>query len=223
MYSARLPLRLPARAAATSTRPSACSRAPACPSSCPRTSTSCIFLARARPAAARAAPGPRPRWPTSTRSAASPSSVELTQPADWPWRTDAASALLALGRAEEARALAAEELELARRWGAPRPIGFALRTLGLAEGGAGGEQRCARRSTCSRRRRRGSSTRRRSSSSAPRCAAERAHRGARAAPARAPSSRSRCGAAALVERGRRGARRDRRAAAQGVARRASTR
>jgi DNA-binding NarL/FixJ family response regulator len=67
--------------------------------------------------------------------------VELTNPAEWPWRTGAASALLALGRADEARALVLEELELARRWGDPRPIGFALRTLGLAEGGAEGEER----------------------------------------------------------------------------------
>jgi DNA-binding CsgD family transcriptional regulator len=67
--------------------------------------------------------------------------VELANPAEWPWRSGAATALLALGRAEEARARAAEELELARRWGEARPVGVALRALGLAEGGAAGEQR----------------------------------------------------------------------------------
>src|SRR5262249_22689123 len=35
----------------------------------------------------------------------------------------------------EARALAAEELELARRWGAPRPLGAALRASAAVEGG----------------------------------------------------------------------------------------
>jgi DNA-binding CsgD family transcriptional regulator len=67
--------------------------------------------------------------------------VELTNPAEWPWRTGAATALLALGRSEEAYALAAEELDLARRWGDARPLGFALRTLGLVQGGVEGELR----------------------------------------------------------------------------------
>jgi DNA-binding CsgD family transcriptional regulator len=67
--------------------------------------------------------------------------VELSNPAEWPWRTGAATALLALGRGPEAHALAVEELELARRWGAARPIGLALRTLGQIEGGDEGERR----------------------------------------------------------------------------------
>ena len=53
------------------------------------------------------------------------------------WRSAMARALTALDRAAEARALAAEELELARGFGAPRPISAALREL--ARAGAQGE------------------------------------------------------------------------------------
>ena len=49
------------------------------------------------------------------------------------WRSASARALSVLGRGEEARALAAEELELARRFGAPRAISVALRELAHAE------------------------------------------------------------------------------------------
>ncbi len=45
------------------------------------------------------------------------------------WRSSSARALVRLGRAGEARALAAEELELVRRFCAPRPISVALRAL----------------------------------------------------------------------------------------------
>jgi DNA-binding CsgD family transcriptional regulator len=55
-----------------------------------------------------------------------------------PWRSEAARALLATGDATEARRLASQELAHARRWGAPRPIGRALRVLGLTEGGEAG-------------------------------------------------------------------------------------
>jgi DNA-binding CsgD family transcriptional regulator len=41
-------------------------------------------------------------------------------------------------RRDEALELAREEVELARAWGAPRPVGVALRTRGLAEGGETG-------------------------------------------------------------------------------------
>jgi DNA-binding CsgD family transcriptional regulator/tetratricopeptide (TPR) repeat protein len=67
--------------------------------------------------------------------------LEMRNPGEWPWRSSAAAALLALGRKEDAHELAAEDLELARRWGAPRPIGIALRILGLIEDGVAGEQR----------------------------------------------------------------------------------
>jgi DNA-binding CsgD family transcriptional regulator/tetratricopeptide (TPR) repeat protein len=59
-------------------------------------------------------------------------------PAFMAWRSQAALALLQLGEQDEARRLAAEELELARTWGAPRALGAALRAAGLAEGGARG-------------------------------------------------------------------------------------
>jgi DNA-binding CsgD family transcriptional regulator len=54
------------------------------------------------------------------------------------WRTGAALAHHALGREGEALALAREEVELARAWGAPRGLGRALRIRGLIEGGAVG-------------------------------------------------------------------------------------
>jgi DNA-binding CsgD family transcriptional regulator/tetratricopeptide (TPR) repeat protein len=57
-------------------------------------------------------------------------------PAFMAWRSPAALALLQLGEENEARRLAAEELELARTWGAPRALGAALRAAGLADGGA---------------------------------------------------------------------------------------
>jgi DNA-binding CsgD family transcriptional regulator len=53
------------------------------------------------------------------------------------WRSASARALTALGRIDEATALAAEELELARAFGAPRAISVALREL--AHAGAYGD------------------------------------------------------------------------------------
>jgi len=67
-------------------------------------------------------------------------SVRIRNPAYIPWRSQAALALRQLGRNDEARELAAEELELSRRWGAPRTIGVSLRALGLVEGGRSGEE-----------------------------------------------------------------------------------
>jgi DNA-binding CsgD family transcriptional regulator len=49
------------------------------------------------------------------------------------FRTYAAPALASLGERTEARRLIAEELELARRWGARRAIGMALHAAGLVE------------------------------------------------------------------------------------------
>ena len=51
------------------------------------------------------------------------------------WRSSSARALMRLGRVDEARALAGEELELVRRFGAPRAISVALRALAHAESG----------------------------------------------------------------------------------------
>ena len=60
--------------------------------------------------------------------------VGIRNPAISPWRSLAASAFLRTGAQERAVELAGEEVALARRWGAPRPLGVALRTWGLASG-----------------------------------------------------------------------------------------
>jgi DNA-binding CsgD family transcriptional regulator len=54
------------------------------------------------------------------------------------WRPDAALGLYRLGRGAEAAYLAEQELIVARRFGAPRALGIALRTRGLILGGAEG-------------------------------------------------------------------------------------
>ena len=57
------------------------------------------------------------------------------------WRSGAALAEAALGNREAARALAQEEVDLARLFGAKRAIGIALRVVGLVEGGRPGLER----------------------------------------------------------------------------------
>jgi DNA-binding CsgD family transcriptional regulator len=64
----------------------------------------------------------------------------VTCPSYLPWRSEAALAHLALGEQEPARRLAEEELELARRFTAPRALGVALRAAGLVKGGRDGER-----------------------------------------------------------------------------------
>lgn len=64
----------------------------------------------------------------------------IENPAFAPWRSEAALALHRLERTDEAQQLASGELELARRWGAPRTIGISLRALGLIKGGQAGQQ-----------------------------------------------------------------------------------
>ena len=54
-----------------------------------------------------------------------------------PWRSDAARALRALGRGEEARSLAEEDVALSRTWGAARALGIALRGAAAAAGDDG--------------------------------------------------------------------------------------
>jgi DNA-binding CsgD family transcriptional regulator/tetratricopeptide (TPR) repeat protein len=56
-------------------------------------------------------------------------------PALFAWRSRAALALLGLGRNDEARRYAGEELALSRQWGSPRSVGKSLIAAGLAEGG----------------------------------------------------------------------------------------
>jgi DNA-binding NarL/FixJ family response regulator len=53
------------------------------------------------------------------------------------WRSEAALAHHALGERDRAVALAGEELRLAKRFGAPRAVGNALRALGLTDEGSG--------------------------------------------------------------------------------------
>ena len=52
-----------------------------------------------------------------------------------PWRSAAALSLAALGERQTATRLCAEEIDLARRWGAGRAVGVALRAAGVVEGG----------------------------------------------------------------------------------------
>ena len=59
----------------------------------------------------------------------------VTAPAFIEWRTDLSLAHLAVGERESALEVAAEDLALSRAFGAPRELGMALRTSGLAEGG----------------------------------------------------------------------------------------
>jgi DNA-binding CsgD family transcriptional regulator len=59
-------------------------------------------------------------------------------PAIAPWRGELALTQLHLGEREAARNLTAEEVRLARGWGAPRTLGRALRAAGLVEGGEHG-------------------------------------------------------------------------------------
>jgi DNA-binding CsgD family transcriptional regulator len=73
------------------------------------------------------------------RIATEMAAVGASNPALVPWRSQAALALRLLTRTNEAREIALQEVELARRWGAPRPLGVALRTLGLLEGRRGEE------------------------------------------------------------------------------------
>jgi DNA-binding CsgD family transcriptional regulator len=62
----------------------------------------------------------------------------IANPAIHPWRSQAAELHAELGDPIRARALAAEELVLARAWGAPRAVGIALRASGkVAVDGAG--------------------------------------------------------------------------------------
>lgn len=62
----------------------------------------------------------------------------VLNPAWLPWRSQAALAAHRLGDGEQALELSGEELRRARRFGAPRPLGAALRARGLIEGGEEG-------------------------------------------------------------------------------------
>lgn len=66
------------------------------------------------------------RWSTA---------VDVVNPAITPWRSQLAHALLDVGQSEEAERLAADELERARAFGAPRALAAALRASARVEGG----------------------------------------------------------------------------------------
>jgi DNA-binding CsgD family transcriptional regulator len=59
----------------------------------------------------------------------------VRNPAMIPWRSGAALSLAALGDHREASRLCAEEIGIARQWGAGRGLGIALRAAAVAEGG----------------------------------------------------------------------------------------
>ncbi|WP_064741967.1 BTAD domain-containing putative transcriptional regulator [Hamadaea tsunoensis] len=86
----------------------------------------CVELAEGRPAAA-----------LSSLDEARRCQPEHDNPAWWPGRSLRATALAALGRPAEALALAEQEVEHARRWGAPRVLGRSLRILGELRGADG--------------------------------------------------------------------------------------
>ena len=69
-------------------------------------------------------------------------------PAVTPWRSSAALVAARLGDTAAARRLAAEEVELARAFGAPRALGVALRAAGLVARRRGARRRLGRRSRC---------------------------------------------------------------------------
>ncbi len=62
---------------------------------------------------------------------------EVANPAWAPWRAPMARALAALGRTDEAVAVASEEVALQRAWGAASALGPSLRLLGELRGAAG--------------------------------------------------------------------------------------
>ena len=85
-----------------------------------------------------AAPRPGPAGGGAGRSLdADVGHFEIANPAWAPWRHPAARALAALGRGDEALALADEQVALLRRWGAPSALGSALRLAGELRGAAG--------------------------------------------------------------------------------------
>jgi DNA-binding CsgD family transcriptional regulator len=65
--------------------------------------------------------------------------IGATSPSSLAWRSEAALAHVTLGARERGLALAREELDLARAFGAPRTLGVALRAAGVVIGGPEGE------------------------------------------------------------------------------------
>ena len=83
---------------------------------------------------ALAAGDPEAAWAAIERVIAmAPQAAFIHNPAVIPWRGTAALTLQALGRPDEGRRFADEAVELARRFGAPRPISVALRARALLD------------------------------------------------------------------------------------------
>ena len=100
----------------------------------PELARSTLCLRRPRPAALP--PGPLPRRAGRVREGpAGLRGGRGDEPAVVAWRSQSALAHHQLGETEEAKRLAADEVELARRWGAPRALAKSLRVAGMIEGG----------------------------------------------------------------------------------------
>ncbi len=77
-------------------------------------------------------------WKASVEAGELWQSFGIRNPGLETWRAEASLALLALGRVDDARHQAQEDLDLAQRWGAPRALGRALRVIGQVTGGREG-------------------------------------------------------------------------------------
>jgi len=92
------------------------------------------FFDNARLAVA-AADGTAPELLIELADAHAARHARVLNPAYSPWREHKVEALVRLGRREEALELAAENLAMARRWGAPGTVGPALRAMATASAG----------------------------------------------------------------------------------------
>ena len=122
----------------------------------PAVATTSVLLARGR---LRLAQGRAAEAVAELRECgARAEAIGIVNPALVPWRSRLAEALLELGEVAEARRLAAAELADARRFGAPRAIGIALRVAARAAAATRRSGCCARPSRSSTARRRAWST-----------------------------------------------------------------
>ena len=77
-------------------------------------------------------------WRSSSQAGERLTALGVFNPSHSAWRSKAALLLQGSGDGRAALELVGEEVERARRWRAPRPLGAALRAAGLIEGGADG-------------------------------------------------------------------------------------
>jgi len=95
-----------------------------------------VLIARGRLSAAQGDPRQAVLELRSAGEFASMAGFRNPGPPDW--RSPMAVSLTQLGEHDEARSVAADAVDIARRWGARWPIGTALRAAGIAEGGSAG-------------------------------------------------------------------------------------